>query len=140
MVNHNKKSPAKQGTFCCFYFRPRVFSWIFPSLSIVSYFTLFSSLMSFRFRCTRGDLSRAKYRCFRSLFKIPEPCTRFVKRRIRFAVLSWLFFFTSTFVAIVGREYHGETLFARKKTHLLFVLKIKSWTGYVQLFLLLLPG
>lgn len=100
-----KKSTSDRGFFRWFnYFRPRVFSWIFPSLSIESYFTLFPSLMSFRLRWTSGDFSRAKYRCLRSLFRIPEPCTRFVKRRIRFAVLSWLFFFTSTFVAICGQR------------------------------------
>lgn len=111
----SKNTPIPGCVFAsCPYRLRRVFSCILPSLSSVSYFSLFSSFMSFRPRCTRGDFSRAKYRCFLSRFKMPEPCTRFVKRRIRFAVLSWLFFCTSTFVAICGQRIPRGTLVCKR--------------------------
>jgi len=105
-ASHTKKAGAVHRLFCvkqAYRRRPRN-SWILPSFTSFSYFSRLSSLRSFAVRCTLLLFVRLKYRPPRTFGTIPAPCTRFVKRRITFALLSLLFFSTWTLVAICGQE------------------------------------
>jgi len=89
------------------YLRPRFFSTgSFPSFASRSRSARLSINLRVDIFLFNVDWFRVLYRRLRTLFRTPEPCTRFEKRRSKLKLLSFPVFCTSTFIftADIGRR------------------------------------